>query len=121
MRNLTVPAAAVGALLALAGCGNPTTPSSTVVVTPTAPASQAVEEQSPPPQAVVEFKPPPPPGSTAATWQPGHWRWVGMNGQTWQWVAGQYVTPPVGYNYWVPGQWVSANGGWSWVEGHWAA
>jgi len=117
MRDIFSGVAAV-AVLALAACAS--TPPSTVVVTSTSPSTQALVVPGPPPQAVVEFKPPPAPGSTATTWQPGHWRWVGANGETWVWVSGQYVTPPAGYNYWVPGQWVSANGGWSWVEGHWA-
>jgi hypothetical protein len=117
MRNYTVFGLAAAAVLTLAACAD--TPP-TVVVANASPA-QAIVVPGPPPQAVVEFKPPPPPGSTATVWQPGHWRWVGTNGATWEWVSGQYVTPPAGYNYWVPGQWELANGSWSWIEGHWAA
>lgn len=119
MRSLYLGGIAAFAVLGLAACAN--TPPPTVVVSSTTTPLSAVLVPGPPPQAVVEFKPPPPPGSTASVWQPGHWRWSGQNGATWQWMSGQYVSPPVGYNYWVPGQWVLANGGWNWVEGHWAA
>jgi hypothetical protein len=91
-----------------------------VVTTQSAPAPAFVVP-APPPKAKVEFIPPTPPGEPNADWQPGHWRWVGVNGATWQWVPGTYVLPPPGYNHWVPGQWVlQAGGAWTWVEGHWA-
>ncbi len=118
MRKLFALSGAAAAVLALAACVDSPAP---VVVTTSSPPPQAFVVPGPPPQAVVEFKPPPMPGSTDTTWQPGHWRWSGMNGATWEWVSGRYVTPPSGQNYWVPGQWVQANGGWTWVEGHWAA
>ena len=118
MRNFFASGLAAAAVVAVAACADTPAP---IVVATSSPA-QVVVVPGPPPQAVVEFKPPPAPGSSATTWQPGHWRWSGMNGATWEWVSGQYVAPPVGENYWVPGQWVQqASGGWSWVEGHWAA
>jgi hypothetical protein len=106
---------AAAALLTLCGCGSPQP--AVVVTTQTAPV-QAVVAPGPPPKAEVEFIPPP--GEPTAVWQPGHWRWVGVNGATWQGVPGSYVVPAPGYNHWVPGQWVLQAGGWSWVEGHWA-
>lgn len=105
------------AVLTLCGCGSPQP--AVVVTTQTAPV-QAVVAPGPPPKAEVEFIPPLPPGEPTAVWQPGHWRWVGVNGATWQWFPGSYVVPAPGYNHWVPGQWVLQAGGWSWVEGHWA-
>jgi hypothetical protein len=51
------------------------------------------------------------------TWQPGHWVYRYGN---WDWVTGQYVTPPQGVSVWVPGQWVAQpDGRHVWNLGHW--
>jgi hypothetical protein len=114
--RLTIPA-----LLALAGCVNPTPPqTSTVIVQPAQPQVAAITAPTPPPPPETELVPPPPPGSGLVAWQLGHWAYTGVLGNPWSWVSGEYVTPPLG-GTWVPGQWVeTASGTWMWVAGHWA-
>lgn len=66
----------------------------------------------PPPR--YEPVPRPPPG--AYVWQPGHWRW---NGVQYVWAPGRYVARRPHYGVWVSGRWVFVHGGWVWRPGHW--
>lgn len=78
-----------------------------------------VEEQvvaphaPPPPRAEL---PPPVPGEHYV-WRPGHWWW---NGQTYAWVAGEYVERPNPRAAWVGGHWAERGPNWVWVPGHWS-
>jgi hypothetical protein len=115
-----------GALGVLAACSSPPPTNVTVVqpaqppvtvatVAPQVPATVIASPEAPPPQTELV---PPPPDATAA-WQPGHWRWTGEVGRSWQWIPGHYLERPMGRTAWVIGQWQSTPSGWVWVEGHW--
>jgi hypothetical protein len=67
----------------------------------------------PPPQAEAV---PPPPGGPYVVWQPGRWRW---NGVQYVWIPGHYARPPYARAVWVPGRWVLVRGRWIWRDGHW--
>lgn len=69
---------------------------------------------------MVEQAPPPPASSTRTVWQPGHWRYTGIQGHLWNWQNGQYAAVPNGANAWIPGQWLHQDGQWVWQPGHWS-
>lgn len=108
-------------LLALAGCISTSSappPTVTIVHSPSADTSQV--SPTPPPAPMIEQAPPPPSTTTRTVWQPGHWRYTGIQGHEWNWENGQYAAVPSGASAWVPGQWLQQNGQWVWQPGHWA-
>lgn len=115
-RFMLLPAAA---LLGLAACSQ--SPPETRVIVQSAPApARPAEAPAPPPPPQAELVPPPPQGAGPSAWQPGHWRYSGASGAPWTWKPGHYVPVPAGQQRWVPGSWQQEDGGWHWVEGHWA-
>jgi len=81
--------------------------------------TSASAQAYPPPYQPGEAVPPPPPGPQAAymVWQPGYWRW---NGVQYVWVTGHYVHAPRPAAVWVPGHWAARGGAWVWIPGHWS-
>jgi hypothetical protein len=114
--TLLVPAA-----IGLAGCGGSPPPQQTTLIVQPQPTTVVPTAPMPPPPPMPELVPPPPPSATPTVWQPGHWKYSGIAGNSWTWQQGQYVTVPSGATAWVPGQWQQQAGGWVWRDGHWAA
>ena len=61
--------------------------------------------------------------SKHAVWVPGFWDLEG-NPSTgaragWEWVPGQWMTPPARNAHWFPAHWGWSDGWWSWIPGHW--
>jgi hypothetical protein len=56
--------------------------------------------------------------SPTAVWIPGSWE---RTPDQWNWVNGQWVTPPFHRAYWMPGYWQHVGGQYTWLPGHWAA
>jgi hypothetical protein len=121
MRLILVLPLLVPATVGLSACGGTTPPQTTQVIVQPQPAAVVPVAPMPPPPPMPELVPPPPSSATSTIWQPGHWRYTGVEGQPWSWQAGQYVAVPSGATAWVPGQWQQQGGGWVWREGHWAA
>jgi hypothetical protein len=114
---LTLPAA-LSALAALGACTTDPPRTTQVIIQQPGQLTPPVSP-IPPPTPQAELVPPPPPSPVPTVWQPGHWRYTGFGTAPWSWVGGQYVALPPGANTWVQGQWVQANNGWMWQEGHW--
>ncbi len=113
-------AVVVPMMLGLAGCGESPPPPTTQVIVQPSPATVVPSAPMPPPPAMSELVPPPPVSATPTVWQPGHWRYSGINSSPWSWENGRYVAVPPGATAWVPGQWQQQGSGWVWREGHWA-
>jgi len=71
---------------------------------------------APPPVRVETVPVLPPDRVELERWQPGYWRW---NGVEYSWVQGHYVGVPHPGAAWVPGRWEQRPGGWVFIEGHW--
>lgn len=76
------------------------------------PDTQIAVRVAPPPMR-MEARPAPRRGYE---WVPGYWDW---RGNRHVWVPGTWVKARAGYHYAQP-QWVSHNGRWILVRGHWA-
>jgi hypothetical protein len=110
----------VPGMLALSACVQAPPPASSQVIVQPSPTTTVVPASpTSPPAPMAEVVPPPPVSATPTVWQPGHWRYTGINSAPWSWENGHYTAVPAGATAWVPGQWQQQGGGWVWREGHW--
>jgi hypothetical protein len=54
--------------------------------------------------------------SPAAVWIPGYWNW---NGYQYNWIAGFWAIPPVGFRVYVGGEWIFRHGGYYYRRAYW--
>lgn len=70
----------------------------------------------------IEMPPPRPEVITAEpspdhVWISGHWE---RDPDTWTWIKGEWIKPPLLPVRWVPGHWRHELGQFRWAKGHWA-
>jgi hypothetical protein len=56
------------------------------------------------------------PPSPDAVWVPGYWDW---NGYQYNWIAGYWTMPPVGFRVYVRGVWIRRGGGYFYRRPYW--
>ena len=52
----------------------------------------------------------------AAVWVPGYWNW---NGYQYNWIAGFWAVPPMGFRVYVGGEWIFRHGGYFYRRPYW--
>lgn len=61
--------------------------------------------------------------SKNALWVPGYWDLQGNRSTGsragWDWIPGEWLTPPARNAHWFPAHWGFSKGWWSWIPGHW--
>lgn len=64
----------------------------------------------------AEVQPSAPLSEDTATWQPGHWDWVGTG---YEWRDGRWIGRQGHGSMWLTGYWSNATGVWLWMPAHW--
>jgi hypothetical protein len=118
-RKIVLCGGLAGAALVLSGCVVAPHPHRThqsqVVVTQPQVTAEVEYVQTAPPAAYTEVVTVSP--GVGYVWVPGLWLW---SGGRYQWRAGAWSRPPVGYKQWNHGGWVHQPGrGWRHSGGHW--